>query len=514
MNPFSYAKRLLAETFGAEPEAPTQAQSPDPYAALTTRAAPVPPFNPMDPMGTMNHFGFGESQQPTLQVPQEPQAPQSPAKGFLQRMQDTPGMGLGLMQLGAGIAAGRDWGEGLGAGFSGMADTLQKQKVFDYQQKQQELEMAARQDAANATAQYRRDALLLKAQGAQGKASDKAYKPYTITMADGSVIQGSALATQQGGLEYMDTQGRPVDPNAVKSAVPYAAPKEHRPARPSMIYGFGNGVWTDKTGRMQTGSARSNKVTGDVEVQTPEGWKPFTADMGTNFQMANNSVDDPLKRNHVGGIPGAVAVSSSGVPMYPPGAMNESEAKASSFAQRAVIAQKDIDAIVSTPAEFEDLVSVYGALKSYAANNANAEVTPTLIAGFLKESGGSDSDITKKMASPAFQFLQGVLRTDTGAAYGAQELANYWSAFLPVTGDTRDEWRAKRNSRDNAIYAMASRSGIAAPYILGLMDGTIPLPKVGRAYGDFSGEAKTPPAAPNGTPANTNNTGVKFLGFE
>jgi hypothetical protein len=415
-------------------------------------------------------------------------------------MQDTPGMGLGLMQLGAGIASGKNWGEGLGAGFSGMADTLQKQKILDYQQKQQELEMAVRQDAATATAQYRRDSLLLRA---QGKAGDKAYKPYTITMADGTVVQGSGLATQQGGLEYMDAQGRPVDPSAVRSAVPYAAPKDQRPVRPSMIYGFGNGVWTDNTGRMQTGSARNNKATGAVEVQTAEGWKPFTPDMGTNFQMANNSVDDPLKRNHVGGIPGAVDVSASGVPMYPPGSMNESESKASSFAQRAVLANKDIDKVVSTQAEFEDLVSVYGALKSYAANNANAEITPTLISGFLRETGGSESDIAKKMASPAFQFLQGVLRTDTGAAYGAQELANYWSAFLPVTGDTRDEWRAKRDSRDNAIYAMASRAGIAAPYILGMQDGSIPLPKVGRAYGDFSGEA-----------ANTNNTGVKFLGFE
>lgn len=505
MNPFSYAKRLLAETFGAAPEAPVQ--SPDPFAALSSRAAPAPPFNPMDPIGTMNHFGFGDQQQPTLQVPQEPQAPQmpasgpqSPAKGFLQRMQDTPGMGLGLMQLGAGIASGKDWGEGIGTGFAGMADTLQKQKVFDYQQKQQELEMAARQEAAAELRKYRADSLLLKAQGKDG---DKAYKPYTITMADGSVVQGSALATQQGGVQYMDAQGRPVDPSAVKSAVPYAAPKEQRALRPSMVYGFGNGVWTDPTGRMQTGSARSNKVTGEVEVQTPEGWKPFTPDMGTNFQMANNSVDDPLKRNQVGGIPGAVAVSASGVPMYPPGSMNESEAKAFSFSQRAVLANKDIDKVVSTPAEFEDLVSVYGALKSYAANNANAEVTPTLIAGFLRETGGSESDVAKKMASPAFQFLQGVLRTDTGAAYGAQELANYWSAFLPVTGDTRDEWRAKRDSRDNAIYAMASRSGIGSGYILGLMDGTIKPPKVGREFGDFSGEA-----------ANTNNTGVKFLGFE
>lgn len=270
MNPFSYAKRLLAETFGAEPEAPTQA--PDPYAALASRAAPAPPFDPMDPIGSTAQFRIGQPE-PTLQIPQqaaqapqEPQAPQSPAKGFLQRMQETPGMGLGLMQLGAGIASGNNWGEGIGAGFSGMADTLQKQQALDYQRKQQELDMAARQESATATAQYRRDSLLLRAQGKSSGKSNIGDKQYTGKDINGADVRAFKREMPDGSFEWLDADNGSVIPGAsgMKPLETSRAPTNREPRDPKAVevfskdgtsLGFGQQLW--------------NKALNDFEVLVP-----------------------------------------------------------------------------------------------------------------------------------------------------------------------------------------------------------------------------------------------------
>lgn len=66
------------------------------------------------------------------------------------------------------------------------------------------------------------------------------------------------------------------------------------------------------------------------------------------------------------------------------------------------------------------------------------------------------------MQSPEFQqaqqagkeFLQAILRKDTGAAITPQETAEYGSVYLPVPGDTPVVLEQKRVSRKRALEAI------------------------------------------------------------
>lgn len=75
---------------------------------------------------------------------------------------------------------------------------------------------------------------------------------------------------------------------------------------------------------------------------------------------------------------------------------------------------------------------------------------------------GDPTGIARSMQSPEFQqaqqagkeFLQAILRKDTGAAITPQETAEYGTVYLPVPGDGPEVLERKRVSRQRAVAAI------------------------------------------------------------
>ncbi|WPZ30767.1 hypothetical protein T8A63_07330 [Sulfitobacter sp. OXR-159] len=79
-----------------------------------------------------------------------------------------------------------------------------------------------------------------------------------------------------------------------------------------------------------------------------------------------------------------------------------------------------------------------------------AELDPT---GFAREFQSEDFQLAKQAGD---EFLQAILRKDTGAAITEQEQELYGKTYLPQPGDSEALLRQKRESRQRAIIALES----------------------------------------------------------
>ncbi|MCA1366659.1 hypothetical protein I6F15_04465 [Bradyrhizobium sp. BRP14] len=131
--------------------------------------------------------------------------------------------------------------------------------------------------------------------------------------------------------------------------------------------------------------------------------------------------------------------------------LTEQQSKDLVFATRAKGALKNLDPID------EELTSFTGHL---------AELDPTGIA----RSKGQSPDFQKALQA-GLEFLQAILRKDTGAAITPQEEKEYGLVYLPRPGDGPDVIAQKRASRRRAIIAL--EAGMSPEQILRLL----PTPK-------------------------------------
>lgn len=176
-----------------------------------------------------------------------------------------------------------------------------------------------------------------------------------------------------------------------------------------------------------------------------------------------------------GGIPNAVSISSDGTPSFQ--FKREDEAKTYTFATRAIAATRDIDAIISQVG-VDEITSLQGNLEQWAAQNARESITPAIINSAIDSAG-----IQGAARSAMSQYLQAVLRADTGAAYSGTEIADYAGAFLPNAGDDAMTVEYKKFVREREIESLIGRTGAAAPYLYGVMDGTYEL--TGKGWADL-----------------------------
>lgn len=177
--------------------------------------------------------------------------------------------------------------------------------------------------------------------------------------------------------------------------------------------------------------------------------------------------DAPDVTKGAGNIPNATYVSASGEPSFT--FQREGEQKMYRYARRAIAANADLDAMMTEYGP-ETFTSVQAGLEQWAAQNARAQITPALVNSILDSSG-----IQGSARSAMSSYLQAVLRADTGAAYTGTEIADYAGAFLPNTGDDPETAAYKSQVRQRELLGMAGASGAAAPYLLGVIDGTYEL---------------------------------------
>lgn len=114
---------------------------------------------------------------------------------------------------------------------------------------------------------------------------------------------------------------------------------------------------------------------------------------------------------------------------------------------------------------------------------------------------GDPTGIARGMQSPEFQqaqqagkeFLQAILRKDTGAAITPQETAEYGTVYLPVPGDGPEVLERKRVSRQRAVEAI--EAGLPPQAILASEQALINSSPAATA------PQTAPPSAPAGEPA-------------
>ena len=230
----------------------------------------------------------------------------------------------------------------------------------------------------------------------------------------------------------------------------------------------------------------------------PDGYYVDTADGLTrineaypgarDIRIATKS-DDPGVEEGAGGIPNAISYSEKlKAPTF--NFQREGEQKVYGYALRAAHADANLTNLENTlvaQGEQQALGDLYTGLLSWAANNSTTAVSPAVINKVINNIAGKAPVLNKYRRSMS-KYLQAVLRTDTGAAYTGTEIADYIQAFGIIPGEavTPDLLQDLQSERKIELTSLASRSGDAATYVLGLLAGDYPLP-ANRELEDFGG---------------------------
>lgn len=182
----------------------------------------------------------------------------------------------------------------------------------------------------------------------------------------------------------------------------------------------------------------------------------------------NQAVESGARDMRDGGegvpIPNAYSVDKDGTPLFN---MKTEQAKRYGLIKRAVDNLPVVTAMMANPDVQEDITSLMGGLETWAAKNANAKITPAVIATIANDS------VPKIYASATAAWLQALLRADTGAAYTGTEIADYVGTNIPAVGDAGAPTEFKLNQMTKATKALIPGAGEAAPYLMGIMDGSI-----------------------------------------
>lgn len=214
-----------------------------------------------------------------------------------------------------------------------------------------------------------------------------------------------------------------------------------------------------------------------------------------NITMAGRNEAQDVA-NGAGGIPNAISMSADGSPSFK--FQRESEGQAYSWATRAIHATQDLDQITKMIGP-DQMTSIEGGLRRWASQNAGNRISAATINSVINDSG-----VQGAAASAMSQYLQAVLRADTGAAYTGVEIGDYGGAFLPNTGDDPQLVAYKKATRDREISSLIARTGSAAPYLNGVTSGQYKLP--GKSFSDVYSQP-----APTGALSSANvNQGSAF----
>lgn len=185
------------------------------------------------------------------------------------------------------------------------------------------------------------------------------------------------------------------------------------------------------------------------------------------------SSDDPTTSVSAGGIPNATSYTPGTIPTFN---LNENQGKSMSYALRAIGANRDLDTITKLVGP-DKMASINAAIGQWAAQHSTDRISGALLNSALDGSG-----LQGEARVAMSQYLQSVLRDDTGAAYTGEEFTNYGSAFLPSAGDNEDTIAYKSKTRNRAVSALISKAGPAAPWLNGVMSGQYDLPDQGIVY--------------------------------
>lgn len=133
------------------------------------------------------------------------------------------------------------------------------------------------------------------------------------------------------------------------------------------------------------------------------------------------------------------------IPGGPGDKLTDGESKDALFAERALRANKNIEAIIP--------IDPSGKLKGYDPTGIKQQWWP--------DDSRFNSAEWKSLDQAKREFIAGVLRKDTGAAITASEFSDYDRIFFPQPGDSPQALLQKKASRENAALGLRGASGRA-----------------------------------------------------
>ena len=226
--------------------------------------------------------------------------------------------------------------------------------------------------------------------------------------------------------------------------------------------------YRDENGISTIVSGRVNEDTDQLEIQDAQGnW--VKAPEGAT--KANTSATSAVELG-AGDIPNAVSFSATtNMPTFD---LNGEQAKAFGYTLRAISSNEQLEELEDSlpPEDLEKMGSLWVGLARWGAQNAGQGITPAVINDVIGDAG------LQQYGKAFSRYLQAILRTDTGAAYTGTEIADYANAFGISPGDkvTPELLEAIRDARWSELGSMASRTGSAAPWLTGVIDGTYEAP--------------------------------------
>ena len=310
----------------------------------------------------------------------------------------------------------------------------------------------------------------------EGFMGDEAAEAKVLADKNANMGLGSNATAQQKNLNAYKEEVKRIDNDTTLSAEQKTAAKKTA----DEMFGINQGTSMGRPVNIQARRADGTEevVAGrrndnnSYDVYLDGQWVPIEESGLSEVQItgrnANQALEAGAKDMRQGGdgvsIPNAYSVGKDGSPLFK---MKTEQAKRYGLIKRAVDNFPVVAEMMSRPEVQEDITSLMGGLETWAAKNSNAAITPAVIATLAKDS------VPKIYASATASWLQALLRADTGAAYTGTEIADYIGTNIPSVGDAGAPTEFKINQMSKATKALIPGAGEAAPYLMGIMDGSI-----------------------------------------
>ena len=310
----------------------------------------------------------------------------------------------------------------------------------------------------------------------EGFMADEAAEAKVLADEKSNMGLGASATAQQKNLKAYQEEIKRIDEDKTLSAAEKTAAKKTADEMFGVNQGTSMGRPVNIQGRKADGTeevvAGRRNDNDSYDVYMGGQWIPIEESGLSEVQItgrnANQALEAGAKDMRMGGdgvaIPNAYQVGKDGTPLFK---MKTEQAKRYGLVKRAVDNYPIVAAMMANPDAQEEVTNLMGGLQTWAAKNANAAITPAVIAELANNS------VPKIYASATSAWLQALLRADTGAAYTGTEIADYIGTNIPAVGDAGVSVDFKLNQMSRATKALIPGAGEAAPYLMGIMDGSI-----------------------------------------
>ena len=267
----------------------------------------------------------------------------------------------------------------------------------------------------------------------------------TLRLPNGEIFRGTPKPLTEEQLKAQILQGLPQNEQraAALSSVPVETIMDAATNKPKIV------PRSDAYGAQPVPSGQVDVV----NYKTPDG-RTGSARVYPDGRM----IDENGQSLPQGSITGKITTSSTGDFAK----TTEASDRTALFATRATNASANLDKLlVGDPAA--GIAPYRPGDLDYEATMGSGSKLPNFLTRHAKTEEG------KAFYNNAKDFMMSILRPDTGAAIGDEEIANYADVFIPLPGDKDTVLAQKKTARDLALTALQGVSGDSGAKVMQMM---------------------------------------------